>query len=348
MKKRFSIFLAALFMIVAFASVGMSATTEGVIKFAHTEPAIDILSSPYLALTNTFKEIVESQTGGRFTVQVFPAKQLGDLNDLLTQCQRGVIQVTAGQNVSNLASVFPEVGVLEMPYAFVNTYVARTLLDGAYGNALNDRMAKACGVRPLVWLPSALRSFANNVREIRTPEDMKGLKIRVMPAPMQIEMVKALGAQATPIAWAELYTALQTGVVDGHEQAPYQLPMAKLDEVSKFYTIDNHVLNVMGLSINEKFYQDLTPEDQRIFLLAAKQAQLAFLGIIQAKEPLDYEAMKKKNVKVYAPTAEEIAKFKELAQPAAIKLFVDAPGVGQTAVDNFLEAVKKAEAEAYK
>ena len=348
MKKRMSVFLAALIVIVMFASVGMAATTKGTIKFAHTEPAVDILSSPYLALTNTFKEVVESQTGGRFKVQVFPAKQLGDLNDLLTQCQRGVVEITAGQNVSNLASVFPEVGVLEMPYAFPNTYVARVLLDGAYGDALNDRMAKASGVRPLVWLPSALRSFANNVREIRTPEDMKGLKIRVMPAPMQIEMVKALGAQATPIAWAELYTALQTGVADGHEQAPYQLPMAKLDEVSKFYTIDNHVLNVMGLSINEKFYQSLTPEDQRIFQLAARQAQLAFLGIIQAKEPLDYETMKKKGVQIYAPTEEEVAMFKNLAQPAAIKLFVDTPGIGQAAVDELLDAVKKAEEEAYK
>lgn len=347
MKNRFFFFLTTLIFLVVFTPMGLAATTKGVIKFAHTESAIDILSSPYLALSNTFKEVVESQTGGRFTVQVFPSKQLGDLNDLLTQCQRGVIQVTAGQNVSNLTSIFPEVGVLEMPYAFANTYVARVLLDGEYGDGLKDRMAQASGVRPLVWLPSALRCFANNVREIRTPNDMKGLKIRVMPAPMQIEMVKALGAQATPIAWAELYTALQTGVVDGHEQAPYQMPMAKLDEVSKFFTIDNHVLNVMGLSINEKFYQALTPEDRRIFRLAAKQAQLAFLGIIQAKEPIDYEMMKK-NLKIYAPTEAEITKFKALAQPAAIKMFVAAPGVGQGAVDKFLDAIKKAEVEAYK
>jgi tripartite ATP-independent transporter DctP family solute receptor len=345
MKKTVMLFL-AMCLVCLTVTVSFAVTTSGALKFAHTEPAIDILSSPYLALTNTFKDVVESQTNGRFTIQVFPSKQLGDLADILIQCQRGVIELTAGQNVSNLAAIYPEAGVLEMPYAFANTYIARTLLDGYYGQLLSDRMAEKTGVRPLVWLPSALRCFANNAREIHSPEDMKGLKIRVMPAPMQIEMVKSLGAQATPIAWAELYTALQTGVVDGHEQPPYQIPMAKLDEVSKYFTIDNHVLNVMGLSINEKFFQSLTPEDQKIFKLAARQAQLAFLGIIQAKEPLDYETMRKSGMVITAPSAEQIAEFKALAQPAAIKLFVES--IGQEKVDEFLEAVKKAEEEAGK
>lgn len=346
MKKNFIFAFCVVFMIMAFVSTGNAALTTGTIKIAHTESAIDILQSPYLAFTNTFKNIIESQTNGRFKVNVFPNKQLGDLADLYAQCQRGVIEMTVSQNVSIIVPSFPEAGLLELPYAFSNTYVARILLDGPYGQALNDRIAKKTGARPLVWLPTALRCFANNVREIKSPADMKGMKIRVMPAPMHIEMVKALGAQPTPIAWAELYTALQTGVADGHEQAPYQIPMAKLDEVSKYLTVDNHVLNVTTMNINEKFFQSLTPEDQKIFLLAARQAQIAILGIVQAKEPADFEAMKKKGMKIYVPTEKEMAQFKALAQPATMKMFIDT--LGKEKVDNFLEAVKLAEEEAKK
>lgn len=339
--------LALAVLALVFAATGaFAATTSGTVKFAHTEPAIDILTSPYLALTNTFKNVVETQTNGRFKVQVFPNKQLGDLSDILTQCQRGVIEFATGLNIANLTTVYPPVGVLELPYSFQNTYVARVLLDGPYGQKIGERMAEAAGVRPLAWLPSALRCFANNAKEIHTVEDLKGLKIRVMPAPMQIEMVQALGAQATPIAWAELYTALQTGVVDGHEQAPYQIPMAKLDEVSKYFTIDNHVLNAMGLIVNEKFFQDLEPADQAIFKLAARQAQLAFLGIIQAKEPMDFDTMREHGMTITAPTAEELEKFKALAQPAAIKLFEETEGIGKERVEEFLNALKDAEERA--
>lgn len=346
MKKTSFVVLCVLLMIAIFATVGNAAVTKGTLKFAHTEAEIDLLSTPYKALTATFKSVVEAQTNGRFIVQVYPNKQLGDLQDILTQCQRGVVHFTAGQNIANMAVIFPEAGLLEMPYAFVNTYVARILLDGPYGQGLSDRMAKATGVRPLVWLPSALRSFVNNAREIKSPADLKGLKIRVMPSPMFIEMIKAFGAQPTPIAWAELYTALQTGVVDGHEQAPYNLTMAKLDEVAKFYTLDNHVLNVMGFSVNEKFFQSLTPEDQEVMRVAAHQAQLAFLGIVQAKEPLDFAQLTKKGIKITALTGAQIEEFKKVAQPPAVKTFVGT--LGQKTVDDFLAAVKKAEAESRK
>lgn len=336
--------ISALVLVISLCFVGSGlAASSGNLKLGHTESAIDIISSPYMALTDTFKSTVEAQTNARFKIQVYPNKQLGDLQDLLTQCQKGVIDMTVGQNVSVIASIYPEAAILELPYAFVNTDLARAFLNGPYGRNLSDNIAENTGVRPLAWLPSAMRCFANNVREIKSPEDMKGLKIRVMPAPMHVEMVKALGAQPTPIAWAELYTSLQTGVVDGHEQAPYQIPMANLDEVSKYFTLDNHVLNVTGIFINEKFYQSLSEEDKAVFRLAARNAQLAFLGIVQAKEPADFETMRNKGMKITALTPEEQQKFKELAQPAVVKLFNST--LGEEVVSEFLEAIKEMELE---
>src|SRR5699024_5544576 len=130
-------------------------------------------------------------------------------------------------------------------YAFPNRSVAYKVLNyGEFGQELADEVAKKSGVRILAYTPSAYRNFSNNVRPVHTASDMKGLKIRVQQFPVYIALVEALGASATPIAWTELYTALQTGVVDGQENAPYTMLLTDLQEVQKYYTLDHHVLNI--------------------------------------------------------------------------------------------------------
>jgi tripartite ATP-independent transporter DctP family solute receptor len=289
----------------------LPASAETVVKLAHSEGEGNLLDNPYWAFTEVFGGALASESNGRYKLQVFPNKQLGDLESLADQTARGLIQITAGISAGNLASYFPSIQILEMPYSFSSTELGREVVDGPFGQELSDAAAKASGLRVLAYLPSAFRNFSNSVRPIHTPADMQGLKIRVQPIPIHLEMVKALGASATPIAWGELYNALQTGVVDGQENAPYTMLLANLQEVQKHYTLDNHLLNMPMVIINEQFYQSLSPEDQAIFRSAARQATFAILGIIKAKESQDLKKITASGVAIYQPTAEEFQQFVE-------------------------------------
>ena len=319
-------YLRALLTFLLFVAVGLLRPLFGwagetkIVKLAHMEAQTDLLKTPYLALTSVFQGIVETETGGRYKVQIFPSGQLGDLRSMAEQVSRGVIDMSSGQNGGLLASFDPNMQILEMPYTFRTTEIGRLVLDGWFGRELSDELAAKSNIRILSYLPSSFRNFSNSKREIRSPADMRGLKMRTMQVPIHLEMVKALGAAPTPIAFEELYSALQTGVVDGQENAPYVVLMAKVQEVQKYYILDHHLLNTALFIVNEKFYKSLSPEDRRIFDYAARQAQFAFLGIITATESLDIKEIEKAGVKVYTPTAAEYAQFQSATKEPVLKV----------------------------
>ncbi len=296
-------------MAVAATTASAPAVAQEIVKLAHTEGEGDLLQNPYWTFTEVFGRALQSESNGRLTLEVYPNAQLGDLESLAEQTARGVVQMSAGLSAGHLASFFPDIQILEMPYTFPSTEVGRMVLDGPFGQELSDALAAESGMRILAYLPSAFRNFSNSVHPIKSPADMEGLKIRVQPIPVHLEIVKALGASATPIAWGELYNALQTGVVDGQENAPYTMLLANLHEVQKFYTLDHHLLNMPMVVINEEYFQSLSPEDQAIFKSAARQATFAMLGIIQAKESQDLRTIADAGVEIYQPTAEEFQQF---------------------------------------
>ena len=312
-----------------------------VIKFAHSENQIDLIQSPYLAYTSVFKRIVESETNHKYEIEVFPNKQLGDLRSMAEQVSRGIIEISGGQNSGLMSSFDPNMQVSELPYAFPNTEIGRIVFNGWFGKQLADEVAAKSNIRMLSYLPSAFRCFSNNVRPIHDPKDMKGLKMRTMETPIHMEMVRALGASPTPIAWSELYSALQTGVVDGEENAPYVVLLGNLQEVQKYYTLDNHLLNLALIIINEKFYQGLPEEDRRIFDYASRQAQLAFLGVVTAKESRDLKTIADAGVKIYTPNGEEFEKFRKATREPVMQLLKQK--VDQEWIDKMLKAINEAE-----
>jgi TRAP-type transport system periplasmic protein len=319
------------------------ALAQTIVKLAHTEAEGDLLKNPYWAYTEVFGRLLENETNGRYKVQVFPNKQLGDLESLAEQTARGTIQMAAGLSAGNLASFFPSIQVLEMPYTFPSTEVGRMVMNGKFGRDLSNAIAEKSGIRVLAYLPSAFRSFTNNKRVIKTPEDMKGLKMRVQNIPIHVEMVKALGAAATPIAWAELYNSLQTGVVDGQENAPYTMLLANLQQVQKYYTLDRHLLNMPLIVANEKFLKGLSKEDQAAFDYAAREAAFAFLGIIAAKESQDLKTIAAAGVQIYNPSPAEFQKFVDATREpilAVMKQKVDEKWVKELVAA--IDAAKKA------
>jgi tripartite ATP-independent transporter DctP family solute receptor len=301
--------LGALAVTSALALAPMAVTAETVIKLAHAEGEGDLLENPYWALTQVLGSELETGTNGRLKLQVFPNKQLGDTESITEQTARGVIQMATSIANGQLASYYPSIQILDMPYTFASTDEARQVLDGPFGQELAEAAAKESGVRILAYLPSAFRNFSSSKSPIHSPADMVGQKIRVQAIPVHLKIVEALGASATPIAWAELYNALQTGVVDGQENAPYVLLLANLQEVQKYYTLDKHLLNVALIVVNEDFYQSLSTEDKEVLQSAVRDAKLAFLGIVKAKESQDLKKIADAGVEIYQPTPEEFQQF---------------------------------------
>jgi tripartite ATP-independent transporter DctP family solute receptor len=325
-------------------AIASGARAQTIVKLAHTEAEGDLLKNPYWAFTEVFARVVEGDTNGRYKVQVFPNKQLGDLESLAEQTSRGAIQMAAGISAGHLASYFPSIQVLEMPYTFPSLEVGRSVMNGKFGRELSDAVAEKSGIRILAYLPSAFRSFTNSKRVIKTPEDMKGLKIRVQNIPIHVEMVKALGASATPIAWAELYNALQTGVVDGQENAPYTMLLANLQQVQKHYTIDKHLLNMPLIAISEKFFKGLSKEDQGVFEHAARQASFALLGIIAAKESQDLKTIAAAGVQIYSPTPDEFQKFVDATREPILSIMKQK--VDEKWINGLLSAIEDAQKQA--
>ena len=324
----------------ALALAAGAASAQTIVKLGHTEAEGDLLKNPYWAYTEVFGRVLENETNGRYKLQVFPNKQLGDLESLAEQTARGTIQMSAGLSAGHLSSYFPSIQVLEMPFTFPSTEVGRKVMNGKFGQDLSNAIAEKSGIRILNFLPSAFRSFTNNKKVIRTPEDMKGMKIRVQNIPIHVEMVKALGASATPIAWAELYGALQTGVVDGQENAPYTLLLANLQQVQRYYTLNKHLLNMPLVTINEKFFKGLSPADQKAFQYAANEAAFALLGIITAKESQDLKTIAAAGVQIYSPTPEEFQKFVTATREPILKIMREK--VDQKWIDGLFAAIEEA------
>jgi tripartite ATP-independent transporter DctP family solute receptor len=237
-----------------------------------------------------------------------------------------------------LAPFYANIQVLSIPYLFDSALTAYDVLDGEFGQKLFDDMAAKSGLRVIASYDNGgYRNFSNSKRPIKTAADMKGLKIRTMDIPVHMEIVKALGASPTPIAFLELYSALQTSVVDGQENSAITMLGASLDEVQKYVTLDGHLLGMAFLTMSEKWFQTLSPEDQEACLKAGREASTAARGTVRYGESLAIETLKKSGVEVYTPTAEEMETFKIAQEPAInwLKSNIDAK-----LVDDLLSTVK--------
>ncbi len=227
-----------------------------------------------------FSELVKERTAGAVNVQIFPAGQLGNEKDLIEQVKNGVIEMTIASNV--LLSVFQgwgPIGVFSMPYIFKgDTEDAqfanyRKVARGPIGREIAEKGVKISGIRALdmAWW-DGVQSLATRSKQVTKVDDMKGLKIRTADTPIYRATFEALGAAVTPMAWSEVYTALQLGVVDGMVNTPNIIYNAKLYEVQKYLALTGHLAVVFVVLINDKFYQGLSPELRAIFDKAAVEA----------------------------------------------------------------------------
>ncbi len=281
-----------------------------IVKYGHVGPPVHPQHHAALA----FAKYVGEKTNGEIEVQVFPLGQLGGERSMTEQVQGGTLQMTA-ITAGVLANFVPEIGIIELPFVYPNREVAYKVLDD---KEVKDRFARYCDAKGFVFIgytENEFRDLTNSKRPVKTPEDMKGLKIRVVEAPMMIDTFKALGANPTPLPFPEIYNALQQKVIDGQDNPIYTSILMKFTEVNKFATITNHILTECPTVVNRDFWNSLKPEHQKIFREAAEvQAKVNREGNAKNRvEALDKAKAQKVNVHVL--TQKEREAFKKAVQP---------------------------------
>lgn len=301
----------------ATASIATAATAADItLTVGHVDPQ-EWSTSKKGAATEVFKNLVEAESGGRIEVNVYPSGQLGGETDLVQSAQEGMISMTMVSGA--FAKVCKEASVLEIPYLFPSAPVAWEVLDGEFGKALSKHCLEQTGLRTLAYGETGFRNFTNSKRPVAEPADLEGLKIRVMTLPLYVEMVKAMGAEPTPIAWPEVPSALTTGVVDGQENPVSVIDANKFYEFQKFLTLDGHVYGTDFFLINEDLYQSLDQADQEIVARAAKVAGTMGRAIQQFNSAKGLKSLSENGMEITTPTTAQLAKFQAAAQPAVIK-----------------------------
>ncbi|NDR55487.1 DctP family TRAP transporter solute-binding subunit [Aliiruegeria sabulilitoris] len=320
-------------------TLGLAATAGAqTIRVAHVDPD-DWTASKKGAAAHIFKNIVEGETD--LTVELFPAGALGNETELVGQAQEGLTQVALVSGA--MSKICPAAGVLDIPYTFSSATIAWEVLDGEFGDALAEHCLEQTGLRTLAYGETGFRNFTNGTREIRSPADMEGLKFRVQPIPLYVEMVKGLGGEPTPIAWTELPNALSTGVVDGQENPVGVIYNNGLHKLQKFMTLDGHVYAADFIVISDEFYQSLDPAQQQVVAKAAKVAGTMGRAIQQWGTAEGVNKVQEEGMQVYSPTADEIAAFAEKAQPAVVEYLRGELGDDAVWIDRLQDAVAAAQ-----
>ena len=317
--KKFTVWTAAMAIVLsAFVSTAMAGAVG--IKFGWAETA-EKTGHPLSLAAYTFKEVAEKESNGRLQVDLFPAAQLGDAKSMLQQVDRGIIEMCSSiPNGMFASSYYDNLNFLDIPFLFKNDQQAFDLLNPGSGffKGLADDIGKAVRVRPVYFTVEGGRHITNSKREIRTPADLKGLKIRTMEVPAHMTMFEAMGASPTPIAWTELYTALQTGVVDGQENPILNCVYITAWEVQKYMTLDAHVTLCSMTVMNSDFYSGLDDELKLAVGKAALAASTAQYNFMRENQDANLQLLKDKGLQVYQPAPAEIEQFKAVTREKVI------------------------------
>ena len=231
---------------------------------------IHVEGYPNTVALDKFAELVTEKTNGEITPQNFHAGVLGNQPDAIEQVRVGAIEY-GNFNLGPMGTVVPEVDVVNLPFIFKDLDHMYRVMNGPVGEEIGAAMA-AKGLTPITWYNSGSRSFYNSKHPIKTPEDLKGLKLRVMNNELFVGMVEALGGNATPMAFGEVFQSIKTGVVDGAENNPASYDSVNHYEVAKYYSFSEHLIIPECLCVNTKVWDGLSDEHKAVVKKAAQES----------------------------------------------------------------------------
>ncbi len=290
--KRFTLLVLFVFFVLAFITA-IQAQAKTILKLATVTPP----QHAYSAGAQEFARLISEGTGGEIVVKVYAGGQLGKgERELLEGMQIGTIDmaITATGPVSNFS---PNMGVVDLPFLFIDHTFVDRILDGSIGRELLDDLQSA-DIKGLAFFENGFRNFTNSKRRLLNPADFKGLKFRTMENPVHLASVRELGAQAVPMSWGEVYTSLQTKVIDGQENPIAIIYAYKLSEVQKYLSLTGHFYSPAPLSMSLKKFMKLKPEWQKLFLEAAVKAAKFERKLIRDSEARQLEEIKARGMVV--------------------------------------------------
>jgi tripartite ATP-independent transporter DctP family solute receptor len=305
-----------------------AAQSERVIRFGHLNNA----DHPVSFGVKRFAELLATKSGGKLKVQEFPSSQLGNELQQQSALQGGVQQMSAPATTS-LAGIVKEFGLIDFPFAVSTHSQADALLDGPFGQALLAKLPEK-GLVALGYWDLGFRNVTNSKRPIARPEDLDGLKLRVIPNPVFLDTFKAFKANPVPMPFAELYGALEARAVDGQENPFAVILSNKFFEVQKYVSATNHVYAANIVLVSKKFWDQLSPAEQKWMHEAADEsrayqrqvsraaAQKA-VGELQAKGMVYNELSPAEQARMRLAAKPVVERFAASYDPATVKLYTD-------------------------
>lgn len=284
-------------------------------KMADNQPA----DYPTVVGDLEFARMVNEKSGGRINIEVFSGAVLGDEKSVMEGVQMGGIEL-ARVNAQPLSDFSKSLRVLSLPYLFRDADHLWKVLDGPIGDELLQSLG-ANRMMGLAYYDSGSRSFYNSKRAVKTPADMKGLKIRVQQSELMMGLVSALGASPTPMPYAEVYTSLQSGVIDGAENNWPSYYSTSHYEVSKYFTLDHHSRTPEVVIMSKVVWDKLTPADQKLIKECARASEAA-----QKKAWADYEKKSIDAVKAKGNTIielDDLTAWQDAVKPLVEKMGAD-------------------------
>ena len=263
--------VAALFSVAVAVPFGSAlAQQKLVLKASDVHPS----GYPTVVAVEDMGKKLENATNGRLSIQMYPSMQLGGEKEAIEQAQVGAIAF-ARVSVGALGPVIDDLNVFNMPYLFRSTAHMQKVIDGPIGQELMDKVTNnpKAGLVALAWMDAGARSLYDTKKAIKTIEDLKGMKFRVMGNPMFVDMMNSLGGNGVSMGYDQVFNALQTGVVDGAENNPPSFVFDNHYQVAKFYTLDEHLIVPEMVVFSKKIWDTLSKEDQALLVKFGKEAQ---------------------------------------------------------------------------
>lgn len=291
----------------AFALAAFAAQAQTELKLAHAAPETDLQQT----LSLFFKEQVEARTNGSVTVTIFPQGQLGNDAAMIDGARSGIIDITMS-GLNNFTGLVPQAGALELPFMFPSRDTAYAALDGEIGQGISAEFTQH-GLKVLGFPENGYRNMTNNRGPIRVPADLAGLNMRVNNSKALNDMFAALGANPLQLPVAELYTALETGVVDAQDHPIGIVLSFKFNEVQKYLSLTQHAYSALALVMNDARFNALTAEEQKVIAEVAAEAIAMQRKAVQEKETGMIEELKAAGMEVN--TDVDAAAFQAAVKP---------------------------------
>lgn len=272
---------------------------------------------PIVLGMDKFAEIVDAKSGGKLKVQVFPGGALGSDQANVSALQGGTLEM-ASMNSGIFASLVKDFAIYDFPFLFANPAEADAVVDGSFGKNLHAKLEEK-GLVGLGYYELGFRHISNSKRPITKVEDIAGLKLRVIPNPINIDWVSALGANPTPLPFPELYAALEQKAVDGQENPVATINGAKLYEVQKHLALTYHQYNPQSIVVSKKFWDGLSAGEKKIVQDAVTESIKYQREQSRTLASSLLETLKKNGMQVTELPASEVAKLREKMKPVVTK-----------------------------